>query len=405
MAVFNFWRKPKQQDEQRDTSISSTLNIVKLATDLFGGTNNTSAVTEQTALQLSAVWSCVRVISESFASLPMYVYSRDEQGRTITTDHPVAAVIRNPNQFMTSFVFRQMAMAHVALRGNFYAYIVRDRNMNVVELLPVDASVEIVKESGRMYYEFELEKQKYFTDSTNMLHIKGFTIDGVKGKSVLHAHRDTIGLGLSAQKSSKDFYDNGSKLQGYIQLPGKLDQDTIKKLRESWTKTYGGYGKDKTAILDAGAEYKTINLTPEDAKYLETRKYQKEEIASIFRVPPHMIGIMDRATWSNIEQLGLEFSKYTMLPYCKNWEEEIDTKLFKEREKGQFFTKFNMDGLVRADIKTRYEAYGMAIQNGIKSINEVRALEDMNPIQGGDSHYLQLNMTTIQKIEQDDAQV
>lgn len=397
MAVFSFWRKPKPPEE-RDRSMSSTLNIIRLATDLFGGASNVSAVTEATALSLSSVWACVRVLSESFATLPVNVYQLSDNGRQRVSGHPIASLMMNPNRNMTSFVFRQMAMAHVVLRGNFYAYIIRDNRMNAVELLPIGNEVQCEEIDGEIYYKFELGKENYYTHNSNVFHIKGFTTDGIKGKSVLHAHRENIGLGIASQKASKDFYDNGAKLQGYIQLPQVLDQDSIKKLRESWSTTYGGIGKAKTAVLDNGAEYKPINLTPEDAKYLETRKFQREEIATIFRVPPHMIGIMDRATWGNVESMGMEFAKYTMLPYCVNWEQEIFTKLFMEREKFDHYVKFNLDVLMRADIKTRYESYVHAIQNGIKTINEVRELEDMNPTPDGDKHYIQLNMTTIDNI-------
>lgn len=403
MAIFNFWRKPKPTTEARDQSIGSTLNIINLASDFFGLSGKSFIINEQMALSLSAVWSCVRVLSESFATLPVHTYRAGGNGRTQESDHYLTRLLRNPNRNMTSFVFRQMAMAHVVLRGNFYAFIAKNNRMEAIELLPIGQDVEIEEVDGELFYKFELGGDNYYTHSTNILHIKGFTTDGIIGKSVISAHKDTIGLGISAQRASKDFYDNGSKLQGYIQLPGKLDQDTVKKLRDSWGKTYGGLGKSKTAILDNGAEYKTINLTPEDAKYLETRKYQKEEIASIFRVPPHMIGIMDRATWNNVESMGMEFAKYTMLPYCVNWEEEINTKLLKERDKSTDYVKFNLDVLQRADIKTRYESYVHAIQNGIKTINEVRQLEDMNPVANGDQHFIQLNMTTIDKVGGEDA--
>ena len=401
MRIFPFFGN--KATEERDTSIKSTLNIIQLAGNMFGGSSS-QPVNEATALRLSAVWACLRVLSESFATLPVNVFTSTNVGKEMVSDHPTARVLkRTPNQWMTSFVFRQMAMAHVVLRGNFYALIIRNSAMQVEELLPIFGNVEIVKEKGQYFYKFEMDDESYITNADNILHIKGFTTDGLQGKSVLEAHRETLGLGLSAQKASKDFYDNGSKLEGYIQLPEKLNADTIAKLRESWTKTYGGYSKNKTAILDNGAEYKTINLSPEDAKYLETRKYQKEEIASIFRVPPHMIGIMDRATWNNVEYMSMEFAKYTMLPYCVNWEEEINRKLFKQSEQDSgYYAKFNIDSIIRADIKTRYEAYVHAIQNGIKSINEVRELEDMNPISGGEAHYMQLNMTTIDKLGQDE---
>jgi HK97 family phage portal protein len=201
-------------------------------------------------------------------------------------------------------------------------------------------------------------------------------------------------------RASKQFYDNGAKLDVYLSTDQALKPDTAKRVEQSFKENVNG--GTRVPMLDAGVKFYQVNLNPQDAQYIETRKFTELDIARIFGVPPHMLGIMDRATWSNVESLGIEFGKYTMLPYCTNWEQEIDMKLMKPSQRSTHFSKFNMEGLMRADMKTRYESYQLGISYGIMSINEVRQLENRNPVEGGDKHYVQgNNMVDINSPQQD----
>lgn len=391
MGVFSFLQnRAKYTDEQLNEavsrSITDTLKIYNLQG--YGSSPYSVEINEDTAVSLSAVWGCVKLLSDTFASLPFHVYKEDASGKSSDYNHQVYKLLKyQPVQGMTSYTWRSLAMSKVLLHGNFYAYIERDTRFTPINLIPIltDVKCEVIK--GDLYYFFSQDDKDFKVPYYNMLHIKGYSEDGIKGKSVIQSHRDTLAINSSAIKASKDFYEKGAKLDGYLATDQVLREDTYKKVKES----FNNRSSERVPLLDAGLQYKPIKLTPQDAQYIDTRKFEELDIARIFRVPPHMIGIMDRATWSNVEALGIEFSKYTMLPHCNNWEQEIDMKLLKENERDMYYSRFSLEGLMRADIKTRYESYKVAIQNGIKSINEVRALEDLNPIDGGDKHYVQGN--------------
>lgn len=386
--IFGSKRSYSQQD--MDNAIQRSINDTLRIANLQGyntGPYNTN-VNKNSALGLSAVWACVKLLSETFASLPFHGYRSTDNG-DVKQDglDAVKLIAKNPVETMTPFVFRSLAMSRLLLDGNFYAYIERDGRYKPIRLIPINGSVEITEVEGELFYKFKRNEKEYIKSADNILHIKGYSDDGIYGKSVLMAHRDSFAIGLSATKASKDFYENGAKLDGYISTDLVLKEDNYKKIKDSFNKR----NEERVPLLDAGMKYYPIKLNPQDAQYIESRKFEELDIARIFRVPPHMIGIMDRATWNNVESLGIEFAKYTLYPICVNWEQEIDTKLLKESEKDNTYTRFNLDGVMRADLKTRYESYKLAIQNGFMSINEARALENRNPIEGGDKHFVQGN--------------
>lgn len=370
-------------------SLAESLKVINLAgieTSPYG-----KGVSDSSVMGLSAVWACVKLLDETFAGLPFHIY-KGADGSTEKIPHPVAKLFNiAPVEGIKAFDWRSLAMSKILLNGNFYAYIERDKAFKPIRLTPIlhDVKVDIIK--GELVYIFPKEKNSKEMNKVpywDMLHIKGYSEDGITGKSVIHAHRDSLGIGLSAQEASKDFYEKGAKLDGFLSTDQVLREDTYKKLKDSWNERK----KDRTPVLDAGMKFHTVRLSPQDAQYIQTRQFTELEVARIFRVPPHMIGIMDRATWNNVELLGIEFAKFTMLPYCINWEQEINQKLLTDAEQEQgIYCKFNIEGLMRADMKTRFESYQLAIQNGLKSINECRILEDMNPIEGGDKHYIQGN--------------
>jgi HK97 family phage portal protein len=375
-------------------SINDTLRIANLAG--YQTSPYATNINKNNALSLSAVWACVQLLSDTFASLPYHAYKATAQGsETVPSLDVVKLIAKNPVETMTPFVWRKLAMSRLLLDGNFYAYIERDGNYKPKRLIPINGEVEITEVDGELFYRFKSNDKEFIKSAENILHLKGYSDDGIYGKSVLQAHRDSFAIGLSATKASKDFYEKGAKLDGYLSTDLALKEDTYKRVKES----FNNRNDERVPLLDAGMKYYPLKLNPQDAQYIESRKFTELDIARIFGVPPHMIGILDRATWNNVEALGIEFAKYTMLPICVNWEQELDTKLLKESDKDTIYTRFNLEGIMRADMKTRYESYKLGIQNGFMSINEARALENRNPVEGGDKHFVQgNNMVDINEI-------
>lgn len=394
MAILDIFKRKESITESDiqaifQRSLAESLKVINLAGIETSPYN--LGVSGSSIMGLTAVWSCVKLLDDTFAGLPFHVYDSTD-GKTVKLNHPLAKLFNvSPVEGIKAFDWRSLAMSKILLHGNFYAYIERDKSYRPIRLTPILSEVKVDIIKGEIVYIFpksknskEMNKVPYW----DMLHIKGYSEDGITGKSVIQAHRDSFGIGLSAQKASKDFYEKGAKLDGFLSTDQVLREDTYKKLKDSWNERK----QDRTPVLDAGMKFHTVKLTPQDAQYIQTQQFNELAVARIFRVPPHMIGIMDRATWNNVELLGIEFAKFTMLPYCINWEQEINQKLLTEaeQEKG-VYVKFNIEGLMRADMKTRFESYQLAIQNGLKSINECRELEDLNPIEGGDKHYIQGN--------------
>ena len=362
-------------------------------------------VNETRALALSTLWRCVNLLSDTFATLPFHVYVRSSEGKSKLQNTAVENLLRlRPNGYQKSYDFRVSVMAKRLLHGNFYAFIQRDNRYRPVALLPIDGRVVINKVDNELYYTFELDGKEYeLIHQREIFHWKGYSSDGIYGKSVLTAHRDTLGIGLGAQKASKEFYDKGAKIDGILTTDNQLKAETVANIKRQFNaKIAEG---ERVPLLDNGFKFQQISLNPQDAEYINTQKFNELAIARIFGVPPHMVGIMDRATWNNVELLGIEFAKYTMLPLVESFEQEIKTKLFTEREiDSGHYPKFNLDGLMRADILTRYRVYQIAVRNGLKSANECRSLEDEDPYEGGDQYLVQgNNMVNVKNLENEQA--
>jgi HK97 family phage portal protein len=381
-------------------SIQDTLDILRLQGMNPGPYSQGVAINEDRALAMSAYWRCVRLLSDTFASLPFHVYTTTDNGVEVVRDHEITRLLRGrPALGMNAYNWRALAMAQLLNHGNFIGWIERQRGIPV-SIRPVFSKVEVEEIDGQLFYIFEYDNVAQVVPERDIFHLKGYSKDGLMGMSVLKAHKESLGIGVGAMRASKQFYDNGAKLDGYLSTDQALKPDTAKRVEQSFKENVNG--GTRVPMLDAGVKFYQVNLNPQDAQYIETRKFTELDIARIFGVPPHMLGIMDRATWNNVESLGIEFGKYTMLPYCTNWEQEIDMKLMKPSQRSTHFSKFNMEGLMRADMKTRYESYQLGISYGIMSINEVRQLENRNPVEGGDKHYVQgNNMVDINSPQQD----
>ena len=377
---------------------------------LMGNTASGKRVNERSAMQMTAVYSCVRILSEAVASLPLHVYKlNDKGGKETALDHPLYFLLHNePNPEMTSFIFRETMMTHLLLYGNCFAQVIRNGKGEVIGLYPLMPNRMTVDrdDSGHLYYEYAVTDEdaptmKGYTvrlDPFDVLHVPGLGYDGLLGYSPIAMAKKAIGLAIATEEYGSKFFANGASPSGVLEHPGVLKDPG--KIRDSWTQTFGGSGNSgKIAVLEEGMKYTPISIPPEQAQFLETRKFQIEEIARIFRVPLHMIGSMEHSTFSNIEQQSLEFVKYTLDPWVSRWEQAMVRTLLRPEEKADYFIKFNVDGLLRGDYQSRMNGYAIARQNGWMSANDIRELENLDRIpeeQGGDLYLINGNMTKLE---------
>jgi HK97 family phage portal protein len=365
---------------------------------------------------MTAVYCCVRILSEAVASLPLQFYRyTDDGGKEKAVEHPLYFLLHDePNPEMTSFIFRETLMTHLLLWGNAYSQIIRNGKGEVVALYPLmpDRMKVDRDEHGRLYYEYTV----YDSDDVDgrkgtnkvgravrlqphdVLHIPGLGFDGLVGYSPIAMAKNAIGLAIATEEYGSKFFANGAAPSGVLEHPGTIKDPS--KVRESWQATFGGSGNaNKIAVLEEGMKYTPISISPEQAQFLETRKFQIDEIARIFRVPPHMIGDLEKSSFNNIEQQSLEFVKYTLDPWVSRWEQAMVRALLTPDEKKKYFFKFNVDGLLRGDYQSRMNGYATARQNGWMSANDIRELENLDRIpaeQGGDLYLINGNMTKLE---------
>ncbi|MDR6938497.1 HK97 family phage portal protein [Arcanobacterium hippocoleae] len=371
----------------------------------FGAASSGRPVTERSAMQLTAVYSCVRILAEAVAGLPLHVYRQSADGAKVKAlDHPLYRLLHDePNLEMTSFVFRETLMTHLLLWGNAFAQVIRNGRDEVIGLYPLMPNRMTVgrDEQGRLYYEYQRtwdEPSGRFEtvrlSPHEVLHIPGLGFDGLVGYSPIAMAKNAIGLAQATEDYGASFFANGAAPGGVLEHPGTIKDPA--RVRESWQSTFGGARNgNKIAVLEEGMKYTPISVSPEQAQFLETRKFQINEIARIFRIPPHMIGDLEKSSFSNIEQQSLEFVKYTLDPWVIRFEQAISKTLLAEREKPQVYVKFNLEGLLRGDYKSRMDGYAVARQNGWMSANDIRELENLDRISieaGGDLYLVNGNM-------------
>ena len=373
---------------------------------LFGPTSAGRPVTERSAMQMTAVYSCVRILAEAIAGLPLHVYRyKDGGGKEKALEHPLYRLLHDePNPEMTSFVFRETLMTHLLLWGNAFAQVVRNGLGEVIGLYPLQPnrmSVGRDLDSKALYYEYQTswdepagQYQTIRLTPSDVLHVPGLGFDGLVGYSPIAMAKNAIGLAQATEDYGASFFANGAAPGGVLEHPGTIKDPS--RVRESWQQTFGGPGNgNKIAVLEEGMKYTPISVSPEQAQFLETRKFQLNEIARIFRIPPHMIGDLEKSSFSNIEQQSLEFVKYTLDPWVIRWEQAITKTLLNPRERQQLFVKFNVEGLLRGDYQSRMEGYAVARQNGWMSANDIRELENLDRIEaadGGDLYLVNGNM-------------
>ena len=400
--MFGLFGKKKKEDRATLRTPTSWLFGSLGATKVASGVT----VNNSTALQFSAVYAAVRLLSESVASLPLHTYERLPEGKQRSYDHPVAGLLgTSVNPQLSSYAFRETIMGHVLTYGNGYAEIVRDGSGNPEQQLIITPDrVRVEQETdGSVRYIVD-ESVKLAQD--DVFHIAGLGFDGLVGYSPITLAKQSIGLGLGSERFGGSFFGNSARPAGVLTHPQRLSKEAKENLRDSWRSTYAGVDNSgRTAILEEGVQFTPIGLSNEDAQYLETRQFQVVEIARWYGVPPHMIASMEAATFSNIEHQGIEFVTYSLRPWLVRWEQEVRRKLFAD---DVYFSEFLIDGLLRGDTKTRYDGYKVARETGWLSVNEIRSLENLNPVEGGDQYIQPLNMGTVSEeveveVEDDEA--
>lgn len=361
-------------------------------------------VTPDSALRVAAVYACVKVLAETIAQLPLVIYRRlPGGGKERATDHPLYDILRNkPNNWQTAFEFREMMAGHLALRGNAYAEIVPGPRGHVDQLIPLHPDRVRVNRLGDGKLWYEIRPALSANDRSVPLgeirtlrqdeihHWRGLSSDGIVGMSPIEAERESIGMALAAQDYAARFFANDATPPGTIEHPQKISDDAHRRLRNTWQQTGTGAERHKVRVLEEGMKYTQIGMTNRDAQFIDARKYQDVDIARIFRMPPHKIGILDRATFSNIEHQGIEFVTDTIGPWLRRIEQAVSRDLITVNR--VYFAEFVVEALLRGDIKARYEAYGMAIRDGWMVRNEARVRENMNKIDGLDEPLRPLNM-------------
>ena len=376
----------------------------------MGGTTAGKTVTERSAMQMTAVYSCVRILSEAVAGLPLHMYKyTSDGGKEKAVEHPLYRLLHDePNPEMSSFVFRETLMTHLLLWGNAYAQIIRNGKGEVIGLYPLMPNKMTVDRdtSGKLYYSYQRSNEeaiqskgsKVILKPSDVLHIPGLGFDGLVGYSPIAMAKNAIGMAIACEEYGAKFFSNGAAPGGVLEHPGTIKDP--QRIRDSWQSTFGGSGNaNKIAVLEEGMKFTPIGIAPEQAQFLETRKFQIDEIARIFRVPPHMVGDLDKSSFSNIEQQSLEFVKYTLDPWVVRWEQSIARSLLTPEEKKTYFAKFNLDGLLRGDYQSRMQGYAIGRQNGWMSANDIRELENLDRIpaeEGGDLYLVNGNMLPLQ---------
>ena len=375
----------------------------------MGGSTSGKRVNERSAMQMTAVYSCVRILSEAVAGLPLHLYRyTGDGGKEKAVDHALYFLLHDePNPEMTSFIFRETLMTHLLLWGNAYAQIIRNGRGQVIALYPLMPDRMAVDRdgNGKICYEYRVSADDAHTmkegsvrlKPADVLHIPGLGFDGLVGYSPIAMAKNAIGMAIACEEYGAKFFANGAQPSGVLEHPGTIKDPS--KVRESWTQTFGGsHNANKVAVLEEGMKYTPISIAPEQAQFLETRKFQIDEIARIFRIPPHMVGDLDKSSFSNIEQQSLEFVTYTLDPWICRWEQAIVRSLLTEEEKKGMFVKFNVDGLLRGDYQSRMQGYAIGRQNGWMSANDIRELENLDRIpaeEGGDLYLINGNMTKL----------
>lgn len=366
-------------------------------------------VDNRSAMTLSAVYACIYVLSSSLGQLPLHVMRRQGSNIEPAKDHAAYWLLHDePNSWQTSYKWRETVQGHVLGWGNGYTQVMRNAKGELTELAmrrPWEA--QLVQNGNRWLYSVVDDDDRVkAVPLEDMIHVRALGSNGRIGKSLIQQHADTIGLGLAAQRYGREFFEGGGRPTGLVTVKNQLQKDSWERLKSAWNSAVSRLraSENKTLMLPADLDYKSITIPPEDAQFLETRQYNRSEIAGIFNVPAHMINDLENATFSNISEQAIQFVRHTMMPWIVNWEQELNRRVFTRAERAAgYYCKFNLAGLLRGTAKERAELYHYAITDGWMDRNEVRVLEDMNPRDGLDEMLVSVNAQPLSSLHQDDS--
>ena len=377
------------------SEFESAVNNTLLA-DTVSDSISRPVISEESSLAISAVWACVRLLSETVGTLPIHLYKRTDNGRERANGHPCHGILLRPNSYACKFTLLQHLMISTTLWGNGYARIYRDLKFRPIrlQLLHPTEAEPILTADDQLYYRLHTGE---LLPCYDIIHLRGISTNGYSGKSPIAVHRDNLSLSISAQKYGEKFFNQGGNMSGIFKYPNTLKQEAYQRLKKDLIQQSTGLHNAHTPLLlEGGMTYERISIPPEDAQFIATRKFQKTEIATIYGVPPHMIADLERATNNNIEHQGMEFVQHCLMPYIVKLEEEFNRKLLRDDEYEDYYFKFNVDAIMRGDAKARSEYYKNLYMVSALNANEIRSLEDMNTYDGGDEYFVQVNMQTIQ---------
>ena len=356
-------------------------------------------VSDETAMNFTAVWASIRILSESVAQLPLGVFETDKVGNKAQAyNHSIYNLIhRKPNDNMTTYTFVQKCMMDLLTRGNSFVFINRNGAGRPVELLPLDVTkVKLVEKDGIIYYELQ---EGGVVDHYDILHFKIMSKDGLIGMSPVDVGAASIGYGIALERYGNSFFSNGAKVSGVLSTDRHLSDEAINRLRISFRENYTNVNdSNKTMVLEEGLKFQQISLSNEASQFLKSREFSISEIARLYNLPPHLLRDLTKSSFNNISEQSREFVQYSLMPYIVMMESEMNCKLFRSNEIGKVHTKFAVNALLRGTPKDRAEYYRTMLNIGAMSIDEIRQYEELPTIEGGENHFMQLNMATLQNI-------
>jgi len=358
-------------------------------------------VTVESALGVPIVYSCVNILANSIAKLPLQTFKKTETGRERDSGHAVARLLETrPNPYQSPFKFKHLVETHRNLWGNAYINIDWgwDGRPKALWLLnPAKTEPVVDVDTNEVWFLTTLPNGSTTKIAYgDVINLTALTTDGLKGKTPIQVAREAIGSSQAAQKFKGKFYKNGASNSGLLKIPGMLNKDAKDVVRDEWEKANTGIDNaQRIAILDAGLEFQNISMPLKDAQFVEGMKYDKTEIATLYNIPLHMVNELDRSTHNNMEHQSLDFIVNTLSPIITQWEEEVNYQLFSLKEQEIYYSKFNLTSLLRGDSKSRAEYYKIMVDIGAYSLNEVRDLEEKDSIEGGDNHRVDLNHISI----------
>jgi HK97 family phage portal protein len=354
-------------------------------------------VNERNIMGLTAHFACVRVIATTLASLPIHIYERAPDGRRRISDHPLARLLHDqPNPEMTAFSFVEGMQAQISNTGKAFAEIVYNRRGEAAELWPIAPGKCVPQRSEKT------KKLEYYFPETGdtlpswkILHIPGLSFDGINSFSPVGLFRQSFGLGLAVERYGSLFFGQGTHIGGFMEHPGKLNEQAYARLKAEMDEKYRGLQNSHGIIvLEEGLKYSPVGMKLEEVQFIESRKFTAVEMARIHGIPPHLIADLEHATFSNIEEQGIEAVVYSFRPWAVRWEQSLNARLLTPSEQQRYYIKFEIEGLLRGNTKARFEGYRIGREIGVYSANEIRRMEDMNRREDpeGDTYMTPLNM-------------